>query len=243
MSYTVYTVRALILRHFDDGEAGRAYALLTDEYGHIIANAKGIRREGSKLRALLATWSVAHISMVRGKSGWRIVSASEDRNIYRDAERRIAIASGAAQEEQLFSRYVALFAAMTVFSRRLIADNLSVGADDTDKEGKGQSGRGHFLSSFLRAVDIALCVPDHTEDNKEKGKERDGSKHVEYLDALQLLYCAHVAHELGYLNKKPFADLSLNDSSLWSPEHLHLVLKQKAHLRKSVEHALNVSHL
>lgn len=198
MSYTVYTVRALVMRHMDDGETGRAYFLLTDDYGVILATAQGIRREGSKLRAALSLWSLVHVSMVRGKYGWKIVSAAEEGSVYR----------------KLAAEHIPYVARMADFTKRLLSED---------------AAQGHFLTSFLKAADLLINQEDHSDFEKR--------------EAVRLLYCAHIAHALGYLNIAPFSGIGLHESTSWTSATLQSVLAQKALLRKSIENALSVSHL
>lgn len=75
MSYRIYRTRALVLRSFPNREADKTLALFTEDFGLIYARAQGVRLEKSRLRYALADLSFSHISLVRGKAGWRVTGA------------------------------------------------------------------------------------------------------------------------------------------------------------------------
>lgn len=75
MSYTKYTTEAIILRSFNVGEADRYFSLFTKDIGLIQAQARGVRQLKSKQRYALQNMSLSQVSLVRGKSRWRITNA------------------------------------------------------------------------------------------------------------------------------------------------------------------------
>ncbi len=75
MSYTVYTTEGFILSTSPHGEANRLYCIFTREFGVIYATAQGVRLAKSKLRGHLTEFSLASISLVKGKEFWRLTSA------------------------------------------------------------------------------------------------------------------------------------------------------------------------
>lgn len=79
-----YHTDAFVVRSFERGEADRVYVLLTKEMGKVYAHAKSIRRLNSKNRFGLQVFSRSSVSLVRGKSGMRIVHVSPQKNIYRE---------------------------------------------------------------------------------------------------------------------------------------------------------------
>lgn len=75
MSYTVYTTLGFILSTSPQGEANRLYRIFTRDFGVILATAQGVRLAKSKLKGHLGEFSLASVSLVKGKEFWRITSA------------------------------------------------------------------------------------------------------------------------------------------------------------------------
>lgn len=75
MAYHIYTTRGLVLSQRGVGEADRIYKILTRDLGLVRARALGVRKEVSKLRGALEPYTLAAVSLVRGKEHWRITSA------------------------------------------------------------------------------------------------------------------------------------------------------------------------
>lgn len=75
MSYTVYTTLGFILSSSPHGEANRLYHIFTRDFGVVIATAQGVRLAKSKLRGHLTEFSLASVSLVKGKEFWRLTSA------------------------------------------------------------------------------------------------------------------------------------------------------------------------
>lgn len=74
--YQKYSTDALVLGSREQGEADRVFALYTADFGLVWARASAVRSEVSKMRAALQACSCAHVSLVRGKRGWRLAGAS-----------------------------------------------------------------------------------------------------------------------------------------------------------------------
>jgi len=75
MEYHVYTTDAIIIGAYARGEADKQLVLLTRDMGVIYADVKNIRGHVSKLRFALQYLSLAQVSFVRGRRGWRIINA------------------------------------------------------------------------------------------------------------------------------------------------------------------------
>ncbi len=75
MSRFLYHTDGLILGSQPVGEASRFFRIFTERLGRVTALAAGIRELKSKLRHSLIELSLVKISLVRGRGGWRIVSA------------------------------------------------------------------------------------------------------------------------------------------------------------------------
>ena len=75
MSYHVYHTEALILGSLPSGEGDRLIFCYTRELGLVMANARSIRESRSRLRYILQTFAHAEIDLIRGKYGWKLISA------------------------------------------------------------------------------------------------------------------------------------------------------------------------
>ncbi len=96
MAYAIYTTEALVCGNYDNRTADKSYLLFTKDAGMLYATATSVREERSKQRYALQDFSLVRLSLVRGKSGWRIGSAEIESNIYNLAlsrEARIAAIS------------------------------------------------------------------------------------------------------------------------------------------------------
>jgi len=76
MAHEVHTTEAIIIDCADIAEADKLFWLLTRDFGLILATARSVREEVSKLRYALQAFSVADISLVRGRTSWRITGAT-----------------------------------------------------------------------------------------------------------------------------------------------------------------------
>jgi recombinational DNA repair protein (RecF pathway) len=70
--YEKYQTDAIVLASWENGEADKVYALFTHEFGLVRARASAVRRENSKMRYALQDYSLASVSLVRGKRNWRV---------------------------------------------------------------------------------------------------------------------------------------------------------------------------
>lgn len=66
----------------DVKEANRFFWIYTRDFGLITSVAQGVRLDKSKLRFALQEYSIADISFVRGKSGWRLTNATPLWNVF-----------------------------------------------------------------------------------------------------------------------------------------------------------------
>lgn len=74
--YQKYQTEAIVLMARESGEADKSFALYTREFGLVRGRASAVRSEKSKMRSALQLYARAHVSLVRGKSGWRLAGAS-----------------------------------------------------------------------------------------------------------------------------------------------------------------------
>ena len=72
MAYSTYTTEAIVCGSRDSNTSDRSYLLFTERAGMLWASARSVRTEKSKQRYALVDFSVIRVSLVRGKSAWRI---------------------------------------------------------------------------------------------------------------------------------------------------------------------------
>jgi DNA repair protein RecO len=82
MSHHIYHTRGIVIEAVNVKEANKTYWIFTRDLGMILAVAQGVRLHTSKLRFSLQPLSIAEISLVRGRAGWRVVNAREISNVY-----------------------------------------------------------------------------------------------------------------------------------------------------------------
>ena len=75
MSYTKHHTEGLILHTFERGEADRAYAIFTEQFGLLYAHATSVRLEKAKLRGALQEFGYSDVVLVRARDRWRITDA------------------------------------------------------------------------------------------------------------------------------------------------------------------------
>jgi len=80
MSYRVYDTPAIVVCRWPYSEANFRYLLYTRDLGRIHAQAQAVRKVGSKLQPALQIGSESTLSLVCGKSGWRVVGAASQQN-------------------------------------------------------------------------------------------------------------------------------------------------------------------
>lgn len=105
MSYQTYTTDALVCGTYDRNTADRSYRLFTRELGMLYADARSVRLEKSRQRMALSDFSLIRVSLVRGKSGWKIGSITSIKNYYHNAANQAARGS-VVNIVRLLRRYV-----------------------------------------------------------------------------------------------------------------------------------------
>lgn len=105
MSYQTYTTEAIVCGSNDSYTSDRSYLLFTREAGMLWANAKSVREERSKQRYALQDFSVIRVSLVKGKSGWRVGSVEAISNPFMEAKLRSARA-GVSATIKLLRRFL-----------------------------------------------------------------------------------------------------------------------------------------
>lgn len=74
--YQKYNTEAIVLGSREQGESDRVFALYTKDFGLVRARASAVRKETSRMRYALQSYSRTHVSLVRGKQGWRAGGAT-----------------------------------------------------------------------------------------------------------------------------------------------------------------------
>jgi len=77
MSHQIYLTEGIILKKRDFGEADRLFWIYTEKFGMIMASAKGVRLEKSKLRGNLDVFTYGEYAVISSKDFWRLVDARE----------------------------------------------------------------------------------------------------------------------------------------------------------------------
>ena len=105
MAYRTYTTEAIVCGSRDSYTSDRSYLLFTEEAGMLWASARSVREEKSKQRFALQDFSQIRVSLVKGKSGWRIGSVESIENAFMLADSQPARA-GVASVVKLLRRLV-----------------------------------------------------------------------------------------------------------------------------------------
>ncbi len=74
MSYHIYTTPGIILKRTPFGESNILLHILTEDLGLIMASARSARLFISKLRPALQEYTLALISCIKGRGGWKITN-------------------------------------------------------------------------------------------------------------------------------------------------------------------------
>lgn len=80
--YHLYHTPALVLASSPQGEGSKLMTLFTREFGVVVAAARSVREERSKLRYGLQDFSYSEVTLVRGKEFWRLTNAVLAENLH-----------------------------------------------------------------------------------------------------------------------------------------------------------------
>ncbi len=105
MAYATYTTEAIVCGSKLHNTADRAYLLFTRELGMLWATARSVREERSRQRYGLQDFSIIRVSLIKGKSGWRVGSTEALGNPFMAATTRPA-RSGVAYLIKQLRRFV-----------------------------------------------------------------------------------------------------------------------------------------
>ena len=85
MAYQTYTTKGYICGSFTRNTSDKYYFIFTRDAGMVVASARSVRDEKSKLRYGLQDFSLSDVSLVRGRHDWRIVGVEPIENFYFNA--------------------------------------------------------------------------------------------------------------------------------------------------------------
>jgi recombinational DNA repair protein (RecF pathway) len=105
VSYKTYTTEAFVCGSTSHNTSDKNYILFTREAGMLWATARSVREEKSKQRYALQDFSHVRVSLIKGKSGWRVGSAEALGNTFLSAQTRFERSLVHATFKQL-RRYV-----------------------------------------------------------------------------------------------------------------------------------------
>lgn len=121
MAYQTYTTEAIVCGTFNRNTADRSYLLFTREAGMLYAEAKSVREERSRQRMSLQDFSYVRVSLVKGKSSWKIGSIESRQNFFMSATDKAARGSVVALTKFLRRFYGGEEAFPTLFDYFLVA--------------------------------------------------------------------------------------------------------------------------
>ena len=134
MSYQTYITEAVVCGSQVSNTSDKSFLLFTREAGMLWATARSVREEKSKPGHALQDFSLIRVSLVKGKSGWRIGSVEALGNSFMESNAREARA-GSAYLVKLIRRYVHGESALPdVFTDLLTALTLAKNADTEKRE-------------------------------------------------------------------------------------------------------------
>ncbi len=90
MAYATYITEAMVCGTRHRNGADSSFLLFTREAGMLFADAKSVREERSRQRYALQDFSSIRVTLIRGKSGWRIGSIEALDNYYAAAHDKAA---------------------------------------------------------------------------------------------------------------------------------------------------------
>ncbi len=90
MSYQTYITDAIVVGSYANNTADKSFLLFTKRAGMLYASARSVREERSKQRYALQDFSLITVTLIKGKTGWRIGSVDTAGNIFGSALSRPA---------------------------------------------------------------------------------------------------------------------------------------------------------
>jgi recombinational DNA repair protein (RecF pathway) len=88
LAYQTYITEALVCGSYDSLTSDRSFLIFTRDAGMVYVHAKSIREERSKHRYALQDFSHVRITLVRGKTGWKVTGTEPIQNFYANTHSR-----------------------------------------------------------------------------------------------------------------------------------------------------------
>ncbi len=129
MSYVTYTTEALVCGSFDQNTADKSFLLFTRDAGMLFATARSVREERSLQRPALQDFSRIRVSLIKGKTGWRVGSVEALQNDF-----------SLATDRQMRSSVVLIYRTLRRFIR-------------------GEEASPELFAFVVAALDVSLGVP------------------------------------------------------------------------------------
>jgi len=107
MQHHIYNTRGFVLGSEPQGESSRYVYIFTQDLGLVGVHVQNVRAVNSKLRQSLQDYSVSRISLVRGKTLWRLTNASLEQNFYLDFKNNKPALLACAQISALLKKLLA----------------------------------------------------------------------------------------------------------------------------------------
>lgn len=128
MSHQKYSIHAMILNMFPDGDNSLILECLTDELGRIYVHVQGVKKIENKHRNMIYQYALIDIECVQGKRYYRCTGVSEWKNIYKsivllDASKKQKIKSIFGMIQQLVPSNIPVpevFATFIVFYHHIL---------------------------------------------------------------------------------------------------------------------------
>lgn len=106
MTYATYITDAIVVGSYANNTADKSFLLFTKRAGMLYASARSVREERSKQRYALQDFSLITVTLIKGKTGWRVGSVDTEGNIFGSALSRQARGS-VVRVLKLLRRFVA----------------------------------------------------------------------------------------------------------------------------------------
>lgn len=82
--YHKHHTKGIVVYGLTEGDDSRRVWIFTEDFGLLSAKAQGARKSISRLRPSVQDLSFGTFSLIKGKTGWKIVSINVENNFYED---------------------------------------------------------------------------------------------------------------------------------------------------------------
>lgn len=224
MSYHLYHTEAFVLSSANRGEGNKSFTLFTREFGLLSASATSVREERSKLRFALQDFSLAELTLVRGRTEWHVTNATLIDNVRSAFRRRDS-------EALLFARIFRLL-------RRLLTGE--------EKNERLFDAVLHAFN-FLKALEAPRLIPPPFRLRTDPPRAERGGEVEEgwgkRIDHVEIVLVLRILYLLGYLAPRGEFESMLSDLSLWNETLLTNVRVFRSLALQDINNSLRESQL